>query len=87
MKDLFFLWLIHLSSTNTVSFLKSTGDTPAFRLKNFPNEDWSEKLRVVAISCMESLECVSKLRASLNSISKMKSLTLCPVTSFTICVR
>lgn len=82
-----FLWLIHLSSTNTISFLKSTGDTPAFRLKNFPNEDWSEKLRVVAISCIESLECVSKLRASLNSISKMKSLTLCPVTSFTICVR
>lgn len=51
----------------------------AFRLKNFPKEDWSEKLRVVAISCTDSLECVSKFRASLNSISKMKSLTRCLV--------
>ncbi|CDD93611.1 unknown [Bacteroides intestinalis CAG:315] len=65
-----------LSSTNSASFLKSTGDIPAFRLKNFPKEDWSEKLRVAAISCTESLEWVNKLRASLNNISKMKSLTL-----------
>lgn len=31
-------------------FLKSAGDIPAFLLKNFPNEDWSEKFSALAIS-------------------------------------
>lgn len=43
---------------------KSNGDKPERRLKNFPNEDWSEKLSRAVISWIDMREVESSARDS-----------------------
>ena len=63
---------------------KFKGENPVFRMKNFPNTDWSENPRLSAIFFMSMSVHSNILRASAHKSSSRWKRTVCPVTCFII---